>query len=62
VYVVFTEDQQVRLSTQVYQDPYQTKTRVRTVHVDLHGDPRRRPARPPSRALAYEITTRSPGP
>jgi hypothetical protein len=60
VYVALSDAHGVRLSTQIYQDPYQTKTSVRTVHIDLHGDPGTVQPAPNTRTLTYELTTRSP--
>jgi len=56
-YVVFNETERVRLSTQIYYDPYQTKTSVRTVHIDLHGDPGTAISIPESRETSYRIKT-----
>ncbi|QXD16164.1 hypothetical protein GQ464_004215 [Rhodocaloribacter litoris] len=61
VYVGFPEGaQRVRLSTQIYYDPYQTKTSVRTVHFDLHGNPGTAISMPTNKSLQYTITTTEP--
>lgn len=52
-YVVFDGEEHVRLSSQVYYDPYQTKTSVRTVHIDLHGSPGTVGPMPTSRSVSY---------
>jgi hypothetical protein len=54
-YVVFSGTARLRLSTQIYFDPYQTKTSVRTVHIDLHGDPGRVRAMPESTSVSYLV-------
>jgi hypothetical protein len=56
VYLVFDAPQRTRLSTRIYYDPYQTKTGVRTVHIDLHGDPGQ-PAPLPSTTVSYALRT-----
>lgn len=60
VYVGFDEVQRVRLSTQIYHDPYQSKTRVRTVHFDLHGNPGTVKQMPTALSMSYAITTTEP--
>jgi hypothetical protein len=52
-YVLFDESQRVRLAAKVYYDPYQSKTGVRTVHVDLHGAPGAVKKMPTSLAISY---------
>ncbi len=61
VYVGFPDGpQRTRLSTQIYMDPYQTKTRVRTVHFDLHGNPGTAMPMPTNKVLRYDIVTQDP--
>jgi hypothetical protein len=60
VYVGFEAPQRTRLSTQIYTDPYQTKTRVRTVHLDLHGNPGTVIPMPVSLSISYTLTTTEP--
>ena len=60
VYVGFDAPQRTRLSTQIYTDPYQTKTRVRTVHLDLHGNPGTVIPMPDSLSISYTLTTTEP--
>jgi len=56
-YVIFEEPRQVRLSEGVYYDPYQSKTGVRTVHIDLHGNPGSVREMPANETLTYTIQT-----
>ncbi|RME05188.1 MAG: hypothetical protein D6816_09180, partial [Bacteroidetes bacterium] len=60
-YIGFEVPQKVRLSTQIYEDPYQTKSRVRTVHFDMHGNPGTAIPMPTNKSLQYTITTTEPG-
>lgn len=56
-YIVFTESQRMRLSSRIYSDPYQTRTLVRTVLVDLHGNPGSQRKMPTSREIQYSLLT-----
>jgi len=60
VYVAMTGGQRVRLAKDYYEDPYQTKTRVRTVHIDLHGNPGSVQQAPADKSVSYMITTADP--
>lgn len=60
VYVKMEGVQRVRLSTQAYEDPYQTMARVRTVHIDLHGSPGTVRTMPATKSLTYTIQTTDP--
>jgi len=59
-YVDFASNQDVRLSKHKYYDPYQSKTGVRTVHIDLHGDPGTTKTLPASKSVSYTIQTTDP--
>jgi|GEM_PF-7101210 len=61
VYVGFESPQRTRLSTQIYYDPYQSKTGVRTVHFDLHGNPGTVKQMPTNKVFSYTVTTTDPG-
>jgi hypothetical protein len=59
-YVSFTSDQDVRRSMDEYYDPYQTTTGVRTVHIDLHGDPGATKTLPAEKSVSYTLQTTDP--
>ncbi len=59
-YVSFASNQDLRLSLEKYYDPYQTKTGVRTVHIDLHGNPGTTKTLPASKSVSYTIQTTEP--
>ncbi len=59
-YASFAEVQTMRLSEEVYSDPYQTGTDARTVHIDLHGDPGTTKTLPASKSVSYTIQTTEP--
>lgn len=59
-YVSFKSTQDVRLSNGKYYDPYQSMTGVRTVHIDLHGDPDTTKAIPTSKSVSYTVQTTDP--
>jgi len=59
-YVSFASSQDLRLSLEKYYDPYQTKTGVRTVHIDLHGNPGTTKTLPASKSVSYTIQTTDP--
>lgn len=59
-YVSFANNQDVRRSTGKYYDPYQTKTGVRTVHIDLHGNPGTAKTLPAEKSVSYTIQTTDP--
>lgn len=56
-YVAFDASQQVRLSTGIYYDPYQSKSGVRTVHIDLHGSPGTTQPLPTEKSVSYTVQT-----
>ena len=60
VYVDFASEQRTRLSTGKYYDPYQSKTGVRTVHIDLHGNPGSTKQIPENRSVTYTLRPTSP--
>jgi hypothetical protein len=60
VYVGFSGPERTRLSTQIYTDPYQTKTLVRTLHFDLHGSPGSVIPTPISKTISYVLSTVEP--
>jgi len=60
VYVQLGGPQRVRLSTRIYYDPYQTKTGVRTVHLDLHGNPGQPRLMAGSTTHSYTLSTQAP--
>ncbi|MFA5855824.1 MAG: hypothetical protein WC867_00565 [Candidatus Pacearchaeota archaeon] len=55
VYIQFSEQQKVKLSSSAYIDPYQTKTILRNIHVDLHGNPGVVIPTPKNKFISYEI-------
>lgn len=60
-FVIFDSPRRVKLSSQVWQAEYQTSTRLRNIHIDLHpatGTPR---ALPNEISLSYAIRTSDPG-
>ena len=59
-YVSFTGSQRVRRSEGKYYDPYQSKTGVRTVHIDLHGNPGTTKTLPAETSVSYTIQTIEP--
>lgn len=59
-YVAMNGSQQVRLSTGIYYDPYQSKTGVRTVHIDLHGNPGTSQSLPAEKSVTYTVQTTNP--
>jgi len=59
-YVSFPNSQDVRLSVSTYYDPYQSMTGVRTVHVDLHGNPGTAKTLPASKGVSYTLQTSDP--
>jgi hypothetical protein len=60
VYINFAQTQKIRRSKNKYYDPYQTKTGVRTVHIDLHGNPGTTKTLPASKSVSYTIQTTDP--
>lgn len=60
VYVDLASSQSVRRSENIYQDPYQTAARVRTVHLDMHGNPGTTKTLPASKNVSYTIQTTDP--
>jgi len=60
VYVVFDQTREVRLSEGTYYDPYQSKTGVRTVHVDLHGNPGSTESLPGEASVTYTLQPAAP--
>jgi hypothetical protein len=58
-YIVFNGSARLRLSSRIYYDPYQTKTSVRTVLVDLHGNPGTVLNMPPALTVSYRVKTNS---
>lgn len=60
VYVALASSQDVRRSENIYQDPYQTAARVRTVHLDLHGDPGTTKSLPANKSVSYTLQTTDP--
>lgn len=59
-YVAFEGAHHIRLSKEIYYDPYQSKTGVRTVHIDLHGNPGSIQTLPAEKSLTYTIQTTDP--
>ncbi|MCS3697016.1 hypothetical protein GGP73_001711 [Salinibacter ruber] len=59
-YVSLASTQDLRRSKHKYYDPYQSKTGVRTVHIDLHGDPGTTKTLPASKSVSYTIQTTEP--
>jgi hypothetical protein len=59
-YVEFESSQDVRRSERIYQDPYQTHTRSRSVHIDLHGDPGTTKTMPDGKSVTYTIRSTDP--
>jgi hypothetical protein len=59
-YVSLASSQDVRRSKHKYYDPYQSKTGVRTVHIDLHGDPGTTKMLPAEKSVSYTIQTTDP--
>jgi len=59
-YVSLARHQDVRRSKQKYYDPYQSKTGVRTVHIDLHGNPGTVKTLPAEKSVSYTIQTTDP--
>jgi len=59
-YINIDQSRKVRRSKGKYYDPYQSKTGVRTVHIDLHGDPGTAKTLPASRSVSYTIQTTDP--
>jgi hypothetical protein len=59
-YVDLDQSRKMRRSKNKYYDPYQTKTGVRTVHIDLHGDPGTTKTLPASKSVSYTIQTTDP--
>ena len=59
-YVSFEGAENVRLSNGKYYDPYQSMTGVRTVHIDLHGNPGTTKEIPTSKSVSYTVRTTDP--
>jgi len=59
-YVSFTQSQDLRLSTQQWEDSYQTDFLGRNVHIDLHGDPGTAKTLPASKSVSYTLQTTDP--
>jgi hypothetical protein len=59
-YVSLDQSRKVRRSKYKYYDPYQSKMGVRTVHIDLHGDPGTTKTLPASKSVIYTIQTTDP--
>ncbi|MCB0322302.1 MAG: hypothetical protein KDD69_01980 [Bdellovibrionales bacterium] len=55
VYIVFAQPQRVKLSAAEYQSPYQTTTRIRNIHIDLHGTPGSSAPAPVHKSVLYAI-------
>jgi hypothetical protein len=60
VYVDLASTQDVRRSKHKYYDPYQTNTGVRTVHIDLHGNPGTTKTLPAEKSVSYTVQTTDP--
>lgn len=59
-YVKLASAQDIRRAKSRYTDPYQTNTRVRSIHIDLHGDPGTTKTMPASKSVTYTIRTTDP--
>jgi len=59
-YIAFPRVQRVKLSAQSWQASYQSSTRLRNIHIDLHGNPGTAAPMPARVTLMYEITTSAP--
>jgi hypothetical protein len=59
-YVNLSTEQDVRLAKHKYYDPYQSMTGVRTVHIDLHGNPGTTKTLPTEKSVSYTIETTDP--
>lgn len=59
-YVSLASTQDVRRAKHKYYDPYQSKTGVRTVHIDLHGNPGTTKTLPAEKSISYTIQTSEP--
>src|SRR5690606_1544319 len=59
-YEKFEEPQRIRLASRIYSDPYQTRSIVRTVHIDLHGQPGSVRNSPAEKAVQYTLQTVEP--
>jgi hypothetical protein len=60
VYVAFPQSETIRLSTQAFRDDYQTDAKVRTAHIDLHGNPGTTKTLPAEKSISYTIQTTDP--
>jgi len=59
-YISLASSQDLRRSKHKYYDPYQSKTGVRSVHIDLHGDSGTAKPLPAEKSVSYAIQTTDP--
>lgn len=59
-YIKMKSSRNLRLANEIYEDPYQTNTRVRTVHIDLHGSPGSIKTLSAESSVEYAIVTSDP--
>jgi len=60
VYVDLASTQDIRRSKNEYHDPSGAHAQVRTIHIDLHGDPGTTKTMPADKSVSYTIQTTDP--